>query len=108
MDGPASSGPMPTESECVVNGPDRWLARESSEMLLASKSSLLQYHHHHHDITITIRLGSADFSSLSPVSFKMPSVQQNTEMQLAFPAEDIPKECFAALSDEYEVRPASR
>ncbi|SJX62689.1 related to GNA1-essential acetyltransferase [Sporisorium reilianum f. sp. reilianum] len=35
----------------------------------------------------------------------MPSAEQTSTMQLAFAADDIPKECFQALSDEFELRP---
>ncbi|KAF6767640.1 GNAT domain protein [Kalmanozyma brasiliensis GHG001] len=35
----------------------------------------------------------------------MPSVQQSSTKQLAFAAEDIPKECLETVSDDYEMRP---
>ncbi|SPO27231.1 related to GNA1 - essential acetyltransferase [Ustilago trichophora] len=35
----------------------------------------------------------------------MPSVQETASLQLAFPAQDIPEECFSSLGDEFEMRP---
>ncbi|KAI3489044.1 hypothetical protein L1887_46802 [Cichorium endivia] len=35
----------------------------------------------------------------------MPSIDSNSPLRLAFPAADIPTECFSLLGDEYELRP---